>query len=504
MGTKTRILMIATLVILLTGSGIPGGCQDRLPVVAGSFYPSGRQDLETTLKALFDSAPESGESRPLALVVPHAGYVFSGEVAAAGFKLLDRNRDFKHIFILGPAHRTYIDGVSLYTEGSFVTPLGKVSVDPLASELVQKNRFLSRDKAPHLQEHCIEVQLPFLQYWLKKPFTIIPVLIGGESQETTLKLADILRPYFNPDNLFIVSADFSHYPPYSVAREADLRTAEAITANKPKEFTDALAGNKRSYGSTLATSICGWMPMLTLLNMTEDNQNLQYRKILYRNSGDASIGDRQKVVGYWAIAAVTASEEEETKGFHLLKTDKERLLQIARNTLRTYLISHTLPVVGTEGLSPDLTVAAGAFVTLRKNRELRGCIGQFFSRKPLYELVQEMAVAAATRDTRFSPVTSSELPQLDIEISVLTPLKRIYNIDQFTLGTDGIYMINGNRSGTFLPQVAEETGWNAEEFLGHCARDKAQIGWDGWKDKNTELYIYQAFVFGEKESSGLK
>jgi AmmeMemoRadiSam system protein A len=148
-------------------------------------------------------------------------------------------------------------------------------------------------------------------------------------------------------------------------------------------------------------------------------------------------------------------------------------------------------------MSKNLLAKAGAFVTLHENNELRGCIGSFTSEVPLYQIVQEMAVASATRDTRFMPVTFSETNKIHIEISVLTPLHRIQSIDEFKLGRDGIYIKKGNRSGTFLPQVANDTQWSVEEFMGHCARDKAGIGWDGWKDRDVELFTYQALVFGE-------
>ncbi len=499
------VLRHARLVLLLLGlmSGADRKLfsQDRLPAVAGSFYPSGRQQLEESLESLFAPARKITGNQPLALVVPHAGYLFSGEVAASAYRQLDRNRSYRHIFILGPTHRMYFDGVSVYTGSNFITPLGKVPVDPLAARLVEQNSFLSSDPAPHRHEHCIEVQLPFLQYWLEEPFSVVALLVGGESRETTRKLAEILQPWFNDENLFIISADFSHYPPAAMGREADLATADAIAANSPQKFIEAIAKNKKTYGTSLATSICGWMPMLTLLQITGRREEITWEKIMYRNSGDSPHGDKQKVVGYWALAATKQADTAKAEGFRLTEGEKETLLKMARSTLREYLTTRTLPVTGEKELSPNLRAPAGAFVTLREKGRLRGCIGNFFSREPLYRTVQEMAVAAATRDTRFDPVNPAELTRIDIEISVLTPLKKIGSPSEFRLGKDGIYMVNGERSGTFLPQVAEETGWTTEEFLGHCARDKARIGWDGWKDPNTELYTYQAFVFGEKTST---
>jgi hypothetical protein len=201
------------------------------------------------------------------------------------------------------------------------------------------------------------------------------------------------------------------------------------------------------------------------------------------------------VVGYYAVA-VRAKQAEEPQ-FGLNDEEKKSLLGIARSTLDEYLISGKTPEVNRAELTSNLKTRCGAFVTLNKNHELRGCIGRFDASDELYRVVQEMAIAEATQDYRFSPVQPQELRSLEIEISVLTPLRRIDSPDEFELGRQGIYIRKGGRSGTFLPQVAAETGWTKEEFLGHCAQDKAGIGWDGWKD--AELFVYEALVFGEEK-----
>ena len=475
------------------------GKPDRVPAVAGSFYPSDAGDLTKMLKAFFRTETTSSDEQPLALVVPHAGYIFSGEVAAAGFRMLERDKSFRHIFIIGPAHRTWFNGAAIYTQGNFVTPLGKVPIDPLASELVQKHRLIVDNQAPHKEEHCIEVQLPFLQYWLKKPFSIIPILVGGDSEKTAEVLAEMLSPYFTNDNLFVISADFSHYPAMEDAVKADKSTADAIASNDPAEFLTTIRRNEETYGPELVTSICGWLPALTLLKITEKIPETEYRKVMYRNSGHSSYGDRERVVGYQVMALFRRSGPEKSDDFDLPESDKLRLLELARNTIVSFLSHRSLPTVPEKSLNTNLTMKAGAFVTLKKNGELRGCIGNFASQNPLHQTIQEMAISSAIRDTRFTPVTIREMDRIDIEISVLTPLKRISSIDEFRLGKDGIYIRKGNRSGTFLPQVAEETGWTVEEFLGHCARDKAGLNWDSWRQDDVELYTYQALVFGEED-----
>ena len=217
--------------------------------------------------------------------------------------------------------------------------------------------------------------------------------------------------------------------------------------------------------------------------------------ILYKNSGDSQYGEKDRVVGYFALSV----SWQKPKPAILTDSDKKELLHIARSTIQTYLQENLVPQTDIESTPTQLRDKAGAFVTLKKHGELRGCIGHFEADYPLYRIVQKMAVASATQDYRFDAVSISELRLLDIEISVLTPLQKIENTNSIKLGIDGIYIKKGGHSGTFLPQVATETGWNLEEFLGHCARDKAGIGWDGWKDKDAEIFIYQAIVFGEKE-----
>jgi hypothetical protein len=222
---------------------------------------------------------------------------------------------------------------------------------------------------------------------------------------------------------------------------------------------------------------------------------IAYKQVLYKNSGDSKYGEMDRVVGYYALSVL----QQKSGTMVFTDSDKEKLLQIARTTIKTYIQESQTPIVDSESLSTLLLSKAGAFVTLKKAGELRGCIGHFEADKPLYKMVQQMAIAAATQDYRFDAVTLSELKMIDIEISVLSPMQKISNVNTIRLGIDGIYIKKGSRSGTFLPQVATETHWNLEEFLGHCARDKAGIGWDGWKDKDAEIYVYQAFVFGEKE-----
>lgn len=471
---------------------------DRQPVVAGTYYPSDPVQLKNQLVGFFKVAgePESF-GNVAAIIAPHAGYVFSGQVASLAYARLDPDKKYQTVFIIGTSHHLLLDGASVYNRGHFITPFGAVEVDTaIANEIIRNNKLFEFVPDAHDKEHSLEVQLPFLQFRLKNKFKIVPIVIGTQSDKTCKKLAETLKPYLTDENFFVVSSDFSHYPDYNNALIVDKNTGEAIAENSPTKFVGAIRKNISLNIPGLSTSCCGWSSVLTLLNITSEANNISAQHLGYTNSGDTQYGDKNKVVGYHAFV-FTRNTPEKATGFSLSNSEKKQLLEVARHTIRSYLEEGGIPYLNPSQFSDNLQTPCGAFVTLNKNGNLRGCIGRFMATEPLYKIVQQMAIAAAFQDARFQPVVEDELEDLEVEISVLTPLKRIKSIKEFELGKHGIYMAKGNRSGTFLPQVAEDTGWTAEEFLGHCARDKAGIGWDGWKD--ADLYTYEALVFSEKE-----
>ena len=429
------------------------------------------------------------------VIVPHAGYYYSGNVAAAAYRSIPVDKTYKRIFLLGPSHHEWLDGASVNTEADYyATPLGEVKVDhETALQLTTTNDtnsdsvFFYRPKA-HDHEHCLEVQLPFLQRRFGADLPpIIPIIISTNDFQKLKRMADVLKPYFNDENLFIISSDFSHYPSYEDACEADALTGKAIESGSVEEFIGAIEANARSGKRDLATSACGQFAIITLMLMLDSQYEV--RHLMYQNSGDIS-GDRDRVVGYHAFAIL----RKDSTGFTLSDEEKSLLKDIALQSIKDSLdgkpIGNLSPL--TSHQSP-LKEKCGAFVSLHKHGRLRGCIGHFGEDVPLYEIVSEMARAAAFEDPRFDPVRRNELDDLDIEISVLTPMRRIQSLDEFELHRHGIYIRKGFRSGTFLPQVADEVNWTKEEFVGHCSQDKAGLGWDGWKD--AELYVYEAIVF---------
>jgi MEMO1 family protein len=492
---KAKYLFIMVLISFFSPKGFSQETTTiRKPYAAGRFYTDNPTELKIQLQQLFSKAEQKqSKITPLAIIVPHAGYVFSGEVAASAYNQIDPNCKFERIFIIGSSHTTVFEGASVYCTGDYETPLGIVKVDQeLARKLVAENKLLSSYTEPHLYEHSLEVQLPFLQYYLKSDFKIVPIIIGSATAETAKKLAAILKPYLNEKNLFVISSDFSHYPKYEYASKVDQATAKAIQTNKAAKLIAALNDNEKIKIPGLVTKLCGWSSVLTLLNMTEQMSNLSVELLQYKNSGDSPYGGKEGVVGYYAISFTQAKAKTQTSEFSISGEDKKYLLKLARETITEYIRKGTTPEVDDSHLSRVLKTPCGAFVTLTKNHFLRGCIGRLDQEQPLWKVVQSMAISAAANDYRFNPVLPGEINQLKIEISVLTPLKRIKSIDEFVLGKHGIYMKLGNQTGTFLPQVGTQTGWSKEEFLGHCAQEKAGIGWDGWK--TAELYIYEAVL----------
>ena len=423
-----------------------------------------------------------------AVIVPHAGYYYSGHVAASAYMSIDAKKPYKRIFLLGPSHHEWLDGASVNTEADYyATPLGNVKVDgETARILVQDSVFFYRPKA-HDREHCLEVQLPFLQRRFGEQLPpIVPIIISTNDYQKLKRMAEVLKPYFTEDNLFVISSDFSHYPDYEDACEVDTRTGKAIETGRVEDFIATIEANERLGKRNLATSACGQFPIITLMLMLDGHYEVKH--LLYQNSGDIS-GDHSRVVGYHSFAIL----RKDSTDFVLSDEDKRLLKEIALQSIKDSLDGKPLAQPTLDSQLEKLNSKCGAFVSLHKHGRLRGCIGHFGEDIPLHEIVAEMARAAAFEDPRFSPVRREELEDIDIEISVLTPMRRIQSLDEFELHRHGIYIRKGYRSGTFLPQVADEVNWTKEEFVGHCSQDKAGLGWDGWKD--AELYVYEAIVF---------
>lgn len=274
----------------------------REAVVAGRFYSKDPLKLGSELEELFSAVaadcPPDAKS-PRALISPHAGYVFSGEVAASAFSCIPADTEYDNIFLIGSSHSTSFPSASVYCGNSYQTPLGRVKVNnKLASRLTDEYDCFQFLEEAHLQEHSLEVQLPFLQHRLKNEFGIVPILIGERDSDSIKKIAKALLPWFNKDNLFIISTDLSHYPSYTKAVESDKRMIEAVLSGEPEKLIEADKYNMGLGISGLLTTMCGFSAVLCLMYMAESDQKPWFRKIKYMNSGDSTYGDWNRVVGY--------------------------------------------------------------------------------------------------------------------------------------------------------------------------------------------------------------
>ncbi len=505
------MIVSIVLAIILMMNSCNG--QTREPVVrpatqANRFYDGNAQRLSQEVDSFLALHRGSADSRRVAaLIVPHAGYYYSGNVAASAYMALNPKQPYKRIFLLGPSHHEWLDGASVNTEADYyATPLGNVKVDRETgmaltttdgTDLTDSEKVFFYRPEAHDREHCLEVQLPFLQRRLGDVPPIVPIIISTNDFRKLSRMAEVLKPYFTDENLFVISSDFSHYPRYEDAYEADGKTGKAIESGDVGRFIAAIEENARSGKRNLATSACGEFAIITLMLMLDSIYEVKH--LMYQNSGDIGDTDHSRVVGYHSFAILRngdggSGQTRTNTDFVLSDGDKKVLKEIALQSIKDSLDGKSVSVrVSQMQEYPMLSKKCGAFVSLHKHGHLRGCIGHFGEDTPLYEIVAEMARAAAFEDPRFMPVSREELDDIDIEISVLTPMRRIQSLDEFELHRHGIYIRKGYRSGTFLPQVADEVNWTKEEFVGHCSQDKAGLGWNGWKD--AELYVYEAIVF---------
>ncbi len=462
----------------------------REPSVAGVFYKLDALELNEQVHhylALADKVEARGEVR--ALIVPHAGYVYSGEVAAIAYKQVETHA-YKNVFLIGTSHRKQFAGAAVYNCTAFNMPLGKVVVNTqITNALIKKNVLFKDDPFVHADEHSLEVQLPFLQTVLDKPFSIVPILMGSSDPNECKVVARYLKPWFNSDNLFIISTDFSHYPAAKDALVEDKKTAAAIISNEPQALLDVLKNHETTRVKGFLTGLCGWSAVLTLQYLSSGNANMVYHHLKYQNSGDKMQKDKNRVVGYHAMALICNKGE-----FTLDESEKETLLQLCHKTLVQHFGVENDFLIGE--LSEALSQYLGAFVSVYHKGELRGCTGYMSGHLPLYKLVQELVLEAALHDARFEPVKKDELNDVQIEISVLTPLTKVNDFKTIDLQKHGIYVKKGLSSGTFLPQVGARNSWTIEEYLGYCSRDKARIGWDGWRQ--AEIFTYEAIIFSDK------
>lgn len=482
--------------------------QTRQPAVAGQFYPGGKDRLAAVIKECLAAAggpPAAGRVR--ALVVPHAGYIYSGATAGRAYALLTPAANYARAVILSPSHRAVFRGLSLGNYAALTTPLGDVPVDVAACRcLVGAHPLIGTRLGAHTQEHALEVQLPFLQTVLPG-LPVVPIVCGDLTPEELRGVATVLRTaLWDPATLWIVSSDFTHfgegfdYVPF--AHDVPRRLAE-LDRGAIGRITDFDTAGFVEYVDRTGATICGRTPIALLLAVAEPARSgLRAQLLHYTTSGELT-HDWEQSVSYAAIAimdatsaAAAAAGAAPAAAYALDAADKAQLLALARQAIATGLARQRLPTPAAESLSAVLAAPGAAFVSLHLDGDLRGCIGSIEAEAPLYRDVLRNARSAAFEDPRFLPLSAAEFARVTIEISVLTPPRRIASPEEFEVGRHGIILEKGRRGAVFLPQVAPEEGWDRETTLNHLAA-KAGLERSAWR-RDATFRVFEAIVFSEK------
>ena len=446
----------------------------KAPNVAGRFYAADPEQLQVYIKRLLQAANGDSTSLPKAIIVPHAGYIYSGEIAANAYAELAANASvIRRVVLLGPPHYHPVRGVAAPEADGFQTPLGTVPVDKAAISIALGLPFVRRQAVAFEREHSLETQLPFLQSILPK-FSVVPLLVGNVSPPLIGTLLE--RLWGGSETLIVVSSDLSHYLDYDSACAIDKRTCTAIEALN----TDMIDHDQA----------CGRYAVNGLL-YTARRRRLTVRTLDLRNSGDTA-GSRDRVVGYGAWVFQEPAESS------LSMADRRILLGTAANSIRHGLDhSSPLPVVA-DDYPERLRQQRACFVTLKWQGRLRGCIGSLVATRTLIKDVADNAYAAAFSDPRFQPVNDAEIEQLALNLSVLSqpqPLKvgsREQLLARLRPGIDGLILQDDQRRATFLPSVWEDTS-QPERFVAALLR---KGGWspDYWSEElRVHTYTTESF-----------
>jgi AmmeMemoRadiSam system protein B/AmmeMemoRadiSam system protein A len=428
----------------------------RPAAVAGIFYPETATDLSAQMSTMLHAAGGGEREPPKAIIGPHAGYIYSGPVAASVYaRLAPAAKTIRRVILLGPAHRVAVRGLALPGAGSFETPLGAVPVDSAAVASIRDLPQVVTSPEAHAEEHSLEVHLPFLQSVLGE-FSLVPLVVGGASPE---QVAEVLERLWGDEHtLLVVSSDLSHYLPYEQARAVDRDTARTILDRQP---------------SLTPHQACGAIPVNGLL-LAATRKGLAPELIDLRNSGDTA-GDRRRVVGYASFgfypAASTATENPGDVLIPIARSAIGDVLGLGFETREDHAFLHEI---------------GATFVTLQRQGRLRGCIGTLHAHRKLLADVKANAKAAAFLDPRFEPLTATELRTTRIEVSLLSPPERLscaseeQAIALLRPRVDGVILEHGDNRGTFLPQVWDQIP-DARAFFAHL-KQKAGLHPEFWAD----------------------
>jgi|GEM_PF-5521 len=477
----------------------------RKAAVAGAFYPAEperlRKDVSDSLKS---AVAEKFTLSIRAIMAPHAGYMYCGQTLAAAYKQIEGpGFQYDTVVLVGACHGMATRAASVSSATTWETPLGPVVVDTaLCRRFTEFNPRIEFDDRAHAREHSLEVQLPYLIAAAGgAAFKIVPLVTNSaDPMDQELVAEAIAKLAGGPRVLVVVSTDLSHYPEASVAEKVDREMLKAVVSLNPETLMDTNRRIMDQRPAGLLVTMCGFEAVMCLERAAPRLGISEARLVSYTNSAMTG-GDKAKVVGYGSVVftgagAEASSTDSVTPSFSA--QSRRELLSLARAAVKASVAGEWVSFDRSD--NPELQVCAGCFVTLKNKGELRGCVGRFTSDAPLWRTVREIGISAATMDDRFKskPIKPAEVPELHVEVSVLSPLRKVADpLKEIRLGQDGVMIQDRGRSGTFLPQVAGETGWTLEKFLGHCSQDKAGLGWDGWKSPTAQVYSYSVTIIEE-------
>jgi len=466
---RILLLIICSLLFIPCSAGCAENIKE--PSVAGKFYPSDKKELKESVESFLSKVQKGKrDGRLIAIISPHAGYRYSGQVAAYGYQEI-KDSGIKKVILIGASHHAGFKGASVYTKGSFRTPLGDVEInEKLAGSLLNGNADVIFNPGAFENEHSLEVQLPFLQTVLKD-FTIVPILVGSPTKQTYDHLISKLTDILDEKTVIVASTDLSHYHDYNRAIEMD---SKIISAAERLAVIDA--GQLLQDGRS---EMCGAVPVIIAIEAARRygaNLGVLFK---YANSGDVT-NEKDRVVGYASIGLFKSP---------LTGEEKKELLALANKAVTDYVTNGKAPEVDMQ--NRKFKTDGAVFVTIKKNGALRGCIGHVQPVMSLYKSVINNAIAASSGDPRFPPMTKEELKDIDLEISILSPLNPVKDIKDIQIGKHGLVIRKGVHSGLLLPQVAIELGWDRDAYLKNlCA--KAGLPEYAWRD--AELYTFTAEI----------
>lgn len=467
---------------------------ERAPAVAGQFYPANKGALAERVDRLFLNARRHTiDGKLVALLVPHAGYEYSGTVAAEAYKSMSPG--WKTFVLIGPSHHEPIRGAAIYARGSFVTPLGKIPVDEvLAAELLKNASLFEDSRGIHAPEHSLETQLPFLQR-VFSDFKIVPILMNTNDPEVATKIGEAVANAATGKNaLIVISSDLSHYPPKDTARKIDLTFLRALQRLDPFYLSSTYQWLMTRGEPGLETAACGFSALMAGLSAAKTlgaNKATLWR---YANSGELT-NETEHSVGYSAVAFTRSDNPPADPTLN--ETSREFLLSAARASLSEALEKKPFAFAPLAA-DPAFNVPTAVFVTLWKNGKLRGCVGSTEPRLGRQDAVRHYARAAAFQDPRFKPLDKNEFGQTRIEISILTPPTPAPNADAVVPGMDGVTVEKEGKAGLFLPDVWIQLP-KKEDFLSELCSQKAGLPPDCWKNPAVKLSVFRTQTFKEED-----